>query len=129
MNAGGGSLILTSSVAGLKGQPFLLPYARGEARGGRNHAHPHQRAGAASHPGQLHPPHGGEHDDGHGVWRAHGRRRILSDFTIGSIYMNSLPVELVEPEDITNAVLFLASDEGSVRHRLTMTVDAGATAR
>jgi NAD(P)-dependent dehydrogenase (short-subunit alcohol dehydrogenase family) len=55
--------------------------------------------------------------------------RIQSDFTIGSIYMNSLPVELVEPEDISNAVLFLASDEARYVTGLTMTVDAGATAR
>ena len=55
--------------------------------------------------------------------------RIANDFTVGSIYMNSLPVELVEPEDISNAVLFLASDEARYITGLTMTVDAGATAR
>jgi NAD(P)-dependent dehydrogenase (short-subunit alcohol dehydrogenase family) len=43
--------------------------------------------------------------------------------------MNSLPVELVEPEDISNAVLFLASDEARYITGLTMTVDAGSTAR
>ena len=55
--------------------------------------------------------------------------RIANDFTVGSIYMNSLPVELVEPEDISNAVLFLASDEARYVTGLTMTVDAGSTAR
>jgi NAD(P)-dependent dehydrogenase (short-subunit alcohol dehydrogenase family) len=55
--------------------------------------------------------------------------RIANDFTVGSIFMNSLPVELVEPEDISNAVLFLASDEARYVTGLTMTVDAGSTAR
>ena len=55
--------------------------------------------------------------------------RILTDPNVGSIFMNSLPVELVEPEDISNAVLFLASDEARYVTGLTMTVDAGATAR
>ena len=55
--------------------------------------------------------------------------RIMNDFTVGSIFMNSLPVELVEPEDISNAVLFLASDEARYVTGLTMTVDAGVDAR
>jgi NAD(P)-dependent dehydrogenase (short-subunit alcohol dehydrogenase family) len=55
--------------------------------------------------------------------------RIMNDFKVGSIFMNSLPVELVEPEDISQAVLFLASDESRYVTGLTMTVDAGATAR
>jgi NAD(P)-dependent dehydrogenase (short-subunit alcohol dehydrogenase family) len=55
--------------------------------------------------------------------------RIANDFTVGSIFMNSLPVELVDPEDISNAVLFLASDEARYITGLTMTVDAGSTAR
>jgi NAD(P)-dependent dehydrogenase (short-subunit alcohol dehydrogenase family) len=43
--------------------------------------------------------------------------------------MNSLPVEIVQPEDITAAVLYLASDEARYVTGLTMTVDAGGTAR
>jgi NAD(P)-dependent dehydrogenase (short-subunit alcohol dehydrogenase family) len=54
---------------------------------------------------------------------------LLEDFTIGSIFMNTLPVEMVEPEDISNAVLFLASDESRYVTGLQMTVDAGCTAR
>jgi SDR family mycofactocin-dependent oxidoreductase len=42
--------------------------------------------------------------------------------------MQMLPIPFVEPEDISNAVLFLASDEARYVTGLTMTVDAGATA-
>jgi (+)-trans-carveol dehydrogenase len=39
--------------------------------------------------------------------------------------MNLLPVPWVEPRDVSNAVLFLASDEARYVTGLAMTVDAG----
>ena len=42
--------------------------------------------------------------------------------------LNALPIPWVDPIDISNAVLFLASDESRYVTGLTMTVDAGATA-
>jgi NAD(P)-dependent dehydrogenase (short-subunit alcohol dehydrogenase family) len=39
--------------------------------------------------------------------------------------MNTLPVEMVDPRDISNAVLFLASDESRYVTGLEFTVDAG----
>jgi SDR family mycofactocin-dependent oxidoreductase len=41
--------------------------------------------------------------------------------------VNALPAELVEPVDVSNAVLFLVSDAGRYVTGLTMTVDAGLT--
>jgi SDR family mycofactocin-dependent oxidoreductase len=128
INAGGGSLILTSSVAGLKGQPFLLPYvAAKHGVVGIMHALTNELAPHRIRVNSIHPT---------GVNTTMGAQaggalaeRIANDFTVGSIYMNSLPVELVEPEDISNAVLFLASDEARYVTGLTMTVDAGSTAR
>jgi NAD(P)-dependent dehydrogenase (short-subunit alcohol dehydrogenase family) len=46
-----------------------------------------------------------------------------------SIYQNTLPVENVEPRDVSNAVLFLASDESRYVTGLEFTVDAGNTIR
>ena len=43
------------------------------------------------------------------------------------MFTNMLPVEVTEPVDISNAVLFLASDEARYVTALTMTVDAGNT--
>ena len=128
VNAGGGSVILTSSVAGLKGQPFLIPYAAAKhGVVGIMHVLTNELAAHKIRVNSVHPTgvnttmgtgSGGEMAD-----------RILTDPNVGSIFMNSLPVELVEPEDISNAVLFLASDEARYVTGLTMTVDAGATAR
>jgi NAD(P)-dependent dehydrogenase (short-subunit alcohol dehydrogenase family) len=41
--------------------------------------------------------------------------------------MNVLPIPWVEPVDISNAVLWLASDESRYVTGLQLTVDAGAT--
>ena len=54
---------------------------------------------------------------------------IERDPNLGPIYMNTLPVEMVEPRDISNAVLFLASDEAQYVTGLEFTVDAGNTIR
>jgi NAD(P)-dependent dehydrogenase (short-subunit alcohol dehydrogenase family) len=54
---------------------------------------------------------------------------IERDPNLGPIFMNTLPVELVEPRDISNAVLFLASDEAQYVTGLEFTVDAGNTIR
>jgi NAD(P)-dependent dehydrogenase (short-subunit alcohol dehydrogenase family) len=43
--------------------------------------------------------------------------------------MNTLPVEAVDARDISNAVLFLASDEARYVTGLEFTVDAGNTIR
>ena len=48
---------------------------------------------------------------------------------LGPIFMNTFPVEIVEPVDISNAVLFLASDEARYVTGLEFTVDAGNTIR
>ena len=54
---------------------------------------------------------------------------INRDPSLGPIYMNTLPVETVDARDISNAVLFLASDEARYVTGLEFTVDAGNTIR
>jgi NAD(P)-dependent dehydrogenase (short-subunit alcohol dehydrogenase family) len=54
---------------------------------------------------------------------------LTRDQLLGPIFMNTLPVEIVEPVDISNAVLFLASDEAKYVTGLEFTVDAGNTIR
>jgi len=47
------------------------------------------------------------------------------DFAPASQSVNALPIPWVEPVDISNAVLFLASDEGRYVTGVTLPVDAG----
>jgi SDR family mycofactocin-dependent oxidoreductase len=42
-------------------------------------------------------------------------------------FVNALPVEMVEPSDVSEALLYLVSDAGRYVTGLTMTVDAGLT--
>jgi (+)-trans-carveol dehydrogenase len=51
------------------------------------------------------------------------------DATEAFMSLNALPVKWVEAQDISNALLFLASDEGRYITGVTLPVDAGALAK
>jgi SDR family mycofactocin-dependent oxidoreductase len=124
---GGGSIIATSSTAGIKGLPFLAPYVAakhgvvGIARSLANELASHKIRVNTIHPTGVNTPMA----DGLAGLNEH----IHRDPNLGPIYMNTLPVESVEARDISNAVLFLASDEAQYVTGLELTVDAGNTIR
>jgi SDR family mycofactocin-dependent oxidoreductase len=125
--AGGGSIICTSSTAGIKGLPYLAPYVAakhgvvGIAKTMANELAAHKIRVNTVHPTGVDTPMG----------RGLGGLEALigRDPNLGPIYMNTLPVETVDPRDISNAVLFLASDEARYVTGLEFTVDAGNTIR
>ena len=125
--AGGGSIICTSSTAGIKGMPFLASYVAakhgvvGIARTMANELAAHKIRVNTVHPTGVDTPMG----TGLGGLEA----LISRDPNLGPIFMNTLPVEIVDPRDISNAVLFLASDEAQYVTGLEFTVDAGNTIR
>ena len=125
--AGGGSIICTSSTAGIKGLPYLAPYVAakhgvvGIARTMANELARHSIRVNTVHPTGVDTP------MGNGL--AGLEPLINRDPNLGPIYMNTLPVEIVDPRDISNAVLFLASDEARYVTGLEFTVDAGNTIR
>jgi SDR family mycofactocin-dependent oxidoreductase len=125
--AGGGSIICTSSTAGIKGLPFLAPYVAakhgivGISRSLANELAQHKIRVNTVHPTGVDTPMG----TGLG-----GLDPLIGrDPNLGPIFMNTYPVDLVEARDISNAVLFLASDEARYVTGLEFTVDAGNTIR
>jgi SDR family mycofactocin-dependent oxidoreductase len=125
IKAGGGSMILTSSAAGLKGLPFLTPYvAAKHGVTGLARAFAHELAEHSIRVNSLHPT---------GVETAMGEMAeaypplLEAHPKLGGMLTNSLPVEVTQPRDQSNAVLFLASDEARYVTALAMTVDAGNT--
>jgi SDR family mycofactocin-dependent oxidoreductase len=125
--AGGGSIICTSSTAGIKGLPFLAPYVAakhgvvGIAKTMANELAAHSIRVNTVHPTGVQTPM---------VEGLGGLNPLLErDQNLGPIFMNTLPVESVEARDISNAVLFLASDEARYITGLEFTVDAGNTIR
>jgi SDR family mycofactocin-dependent oxidoreductase len=123
----GGSVILTSSTAGLKGLPFMNPYTvskhgvTGMARAFAHELAPHNIRVNSVHPTGVNTP------MGVGLGNQ-GLQAGIGQFpSAGGIFVNSLPVQLVEPVDISNAVLYLASDEARYVTATATTVDAGCT--
>ncbi|MFW6090354.1 MAG: mycofactocin-coupled SDR family oxidoreductase [Actinomycetota bacterium] len=125
IDAGGGSMIITSSAAGLKGQPFLSPYAASKhAVVGLMRAYAHELAEHHIRVNTIHPT--GVNTPMGGMGESLGS--LLADKPkLAAMFANSLPVEVTEPSDISNAVLFLASDDSRYVTAHAMAVDAGST--
>lgn len=123
--AGGGSMILTSSAAGLKVQPFLTPYVAskfgvtGLGKAFAAELAEHNIRVNTLHPTGVATPMGGLADTLVPLLEKKPR--------LAGVLTNMLPIEATEPIDQSNAVLFLASDESRYITALAMTVDAGVT--
>lgn len=127
LGAGGGSLILISSAAGLKGQPFFTPYAAAKhGLVGIMRSLANELAGSHIRVNTVHPT-GVDTPMLYGLGALGGL--LDGNEQLRPLFDNSLPVDLLQPVDVTHAVLFLASDEARYVTGLTMTVDAGTTAR
>jgi SDR family mycofactocin-dependent oxidoreductase len=122
----GGSLILISSSAGIKGTPLHLPYtASKHGVVGLSKALANELAAHSVRVNTVHPT---------GVetgMRPESMQKILGESRpdLIPIFMNALPAVMAEPVDISNAVLFLVSDESRFVTGLEFKVDAGVTLR
>ncbi|WP_345424220.1 mycofactocin-coupled SDR family oxidoreductase [Pseudonocardia xishanensis] len=125
---GGGSIVLVSSVAGLKVVPFMVNYTASKfAVTGMGKAFAaelgmHGIRVNTVHPGGVPTP-----------MTAEGTTmQIIADAArlnprIAGMMGDFLPVDGQEPEDISAAVLFLASDDSRNVTGQALAVDAGAT--
>lgn len=122
----GGSLVNISSVAGLKGSPLHTPYtAAKHGVVGMSRALANELAAVNVRVNTVHPTGvetGMRPDTLHGL--LHQKRADL-----GPIFMNALPIVMTEARDVSNAVLFLVSDESRHVTGLEFKVDAGVTIR
>ncbi|MFR9807221.1 mycofactocin-coupled SDR family oxidoreductase [Pseudonocardia sp. RS010] len=126
VRAGGGSIVCTGSTAGVKGVPFMVPYVAakhglvGVAKAMANELGPHGIRVNVVHPSGV------ETTMTEGLGRM--MELISENPALGAAaFTNALPVERLQPSEITDAVLFLASDESRHVTGTELKVDAGNT--
>jgi len=121
----GGSIVITSSVAGVKGLPGFTHYAAakhgvvGLMRTLANELAPHSIRVNTVHPAGVDTP------------------MIANDAAMQALsaagelinMQNALPVTLIEPVDISNAIVWLASEEARYVTGVSLPVDAGSLQR
>src|SRR5246127_2973570 len=127
----GGSIILTSSVGGLKAYPHCGSYVTakhgvvGIMRSFAVELGQHMIRVNSVHPTNVNTP----------MFMNEGTMKLFrpdlenpgpDDMKVVAQMMHTLPIGWVEPEDISNAVLFLASDEARYITGVTLPIDAGS---
>jgi (+)-trans-carveol dehydrogenase len=134
--AGGGSIVIINSTAGIKGPANFSAYAAskhgavGLMRALANELAPDLIRVNSVHPGTVDTPM---------LQNQAIREQLLSPDHRGEITReqaaaafqaaNALPIPWVEPADVSNAVAFLASDEARYVTGVILPVDAGATVK
>ncbi len=130
-NAHGGSIIMTSSVAGLMGYPNFAHYVAskhavvGLMRTLALELAPHGIRVNSVHPGSVNTVMV-MNDTLARLFRPDLENPTTDDFLAVSGQMNPMGAPLLEAYDISNAMVFLASDEARYITGVTLPVDAGA---
>jgi SDR family mycofactocin-dependent oxidoreductase len=127
----GGSIVITSSTAGLKG------ISDGTAAGEAYVASKHGLVGLMRALSLELAPHSIRvntvHPTGTNTFMVQNpamRQWIAEHAEVAAAGMqNALPVELIEPSDVTNAILWLVSDKARYVTGVALPVDAGFTVR
>jgi (+)-trans-carveol dehydrogenase len=126
----GGSIIITSSAAGLKGYGNLAHYVAakhgvvGLMRALAQELAPHSIRVNSIHPTSVNTPML-MNETSFRLFLPDREHPTTEEFAAVSQQMNALPIPWVEPHDISNAVLFLASDDARYLTGVTLPVDAG----
>jgi len=129
----GGSIVITSSTAGLKALRFSLGWdldaytaakhgVVGLMRGYAKMLAPHNIRVNTIHPTGVNTPM---------VINERGQARVEALLAGGFVdgLSNLMPVSLIEPVDISNAIVWLASDDARYVTGVTLSVDAGFNLR
>jgi SDR family mycofactocin-dependent oxidoreductase len=127
----GGAIVLTSSVGGMKALPNMSHYVSakhgvvGLMRSLAVELGQHNIRVNSVHPSQVNTPML-MNEPTYRLFRPDLENPTQDDMAPISQMMHMLPVPWVEPEDVSNAVLFLVSDEGRYITGVPLPVDAGA---
>ncbi len=127
----GGSMILTSSAAGLMAYPNIGHYVAakhgvvGLMKTLALELAPHSIRVNSLHPTQVNTPMI-MNETIYRLFMPDQEHPTAEGFAPVSQEMNALPIPWVEPVDISNALVFLASDEARYITGVTLPVDAGA---
>jgi SDR family mycofactocin-dependent oxidoreductase len=123
----GGSIIVTSSSTGIKAFPFLGAYVAskfaitGMAQTLANELGEFNIRVNTVHPAVVKTEIVNDSD----LFKLIGQHQ----HTLGPMFMTTLPTDWMDPEDIANAVAFLASDESRYMTGSKMVVDMGTVCR
>ncbi|MGO9067481.1 mycofactocin-coupled SDR family oxidoreductase [Mycobacterium sp.] len=127
----GGSIILTSSVGGLKAYPHTGHYVAakhgvvGLMRTFAVELGQHMIRVNSVHPTNVNTPLF-MNEPTMKLFRPDLENPGPEDLKVIAQMMHTLPIGWVEPEDVSNAVLFLASDESRYVTGVTLPIDAGS---
>src|SRR5882757_6153160 len=130
----GGSIIIISSTAGMRGFPNQVHYNMGKhavvglMRTLANELAPHFIRANTIHPSSTNT----KMIQNEAIWSAFApgvENPTVADFGDTFTAMNLLPIPWMEPVDISHAVAWLASDESRYVTGVTLPVDAGFLAK
>lgn len=130
----GGSIVLTSSIAGLVGQPGIGHYvAAKHGVVGLMKTLALELAPLSIRVNSIHPTNVDTpmimNEATYRVFLPDDPKPTREKFSVPAGEMNALPVPWIEPSDVSNAVLFLASDEARYITGISLPIDAGALAK
>lgn len=132
---GGGAMVLTSSIAGLRGLVGVAHYTAakhgvvGLMRSMAKELAPYNVRVNTVHPTNVDTTMI-QNDLVRSKFRPDlDRPPTREEFAESAVSMNMLEVPWIEPVDVANAALFLASDEARYITAVALPVDAGSTAR
>jgi SDR family mycofactocin-dependent oxidoreductase len=132
---GSGSIVLVSSIAGLRGLLGVAHYTAakhgvvGLMRSLANELAPHGIRANSVHPTNVDTPLIQNAAVASAFRPDLDREPTREEFAEAAKSMNMLDIPWVEPVDVANACLFLASEEARYITAVTLPVDAGSTQR
>jgi (+)-trans-carveol dehydrogenase/(-)-trans-carveol dehydrogenase len=126
----GGAMILTSSMAGLRGYQGIAAYSAakhgvvGLMRVLAAELAPHSIRVNSVHPTQVDTPML-MNDATYRIFRPDLENPTQDDFAVASASMHALPVPWADPLDVSRALVFLASDDARLITGVPLPIDAG----